>query len=60
MGLGIVVEYEGQHGQPVWKDPDPADWDYTQFGSTQKAKEPDERVTKQSASLYFTYIIVCK
>jgi FtsP/CotA-like multicopper oxidase with cupredoxin domain len=42
MGLGIVVEYEGLHGQPVWKDPDPVDWDYTQFGSTQKAKEPDE------------------
>jgi FtsP/CotA-like multicopper oxidase with cupredoxin domain len=42
MGLGIVVEYEGLHGQPVWKDPDPVDWDYTQFGSTQKATEPDE------------------
>jgi FtsP/CotA-like multicopper oxidase with cupredoxin domain len=42
MGLGIVVEYEGQQGKPIWKDPTPVDWDYTQFGSTGKAKEPDE------------------
>jgi FtsP/CotA-like multicopper oxidase with cupredoxin domain len=42
MGLGIVVEYEGQQGKPIWKDPTPVNWDYTQFGSTGKAKEPDE------------------
>ena len=42
MGLGIVVEYEGQQGQPVWKDPNPVDWDYTQFGSTRKSQQPDE------------------
>jgi FtsP/CotA-like multicopper oxidase with cupredoxin domain len=32
MGLGIVVEYAGKTGAPVWKDPTPIDWDYTQFG----------------------------
>lgn len=42
MGLGIVVEYEGEEGQPHWKDPNPVDWDYTQFGSVRKADEPDE------------------
>src|ERR1700752_874251 len=29
MGLGIVVEYAGQTGGPVWKDPAPEPWDYT-------------------------------
>jgi hypothetical protein len=42
MGLGIVVEYEGQKGQPEWKDPIPVEWDYTQFGNARKAPEPDE------------------
>ncbi len=31
MGLGIVVEYAGKTGAPVWKDPAPAEWDYSQF-----------------------------
>ena len=42
MGLGIVVEYEGQHGQPVWRDPSPWEWDYASFGSAEKAQQPDE------------------
>lgn len=41
MGLGIVVEYAGQSGQPVWKDPAPAEWDYTQFAKTAPAATPD-------------------
>lgn len=42
MGLGIVVEYAGKSGTPVWKDPLPVDWDYTQFGRTGEAPKPDE------------------
>ena len=42
MGLGIVVEYAGQAGSPVWRDPAPAKWDYTQFASGAGAPEPDE------------------
>jgi FtsP/CotA-like multicopper oxidase with cupredoxin domain len=42
MGLGIVVEYAGQSGKPVWKDPAPAEWDYTQFAGTAAAPAPDE------------------
>jgi FtsP/CotA-like multicopper oxidase with cupredoxin domain len=42
MGLGIVVEYAGQSGPPLWKDPAPATWDYTQFASTNAAPAPDE------------------
>lgn len=42
MGLGIVVEYAGHTGAPVWKDPAPAPWDYTQFARSEVAREPDE------------------
>jgi FtsP/CotA-like multicopper oxidase with cupredoxin domain len=32
-GLGVVVEYAGQHRQPQWIDPPKTPWDYTIFGS---------------------------
>jgi FtsP/CotA-like multicopper oxidase with cupredoxin domain len=32
-GLGVVVEYTGQHTQPRWIDPPRASWDYTIFGA---------------------------
>lgn len=31
-GLGLVVEYAGQHKQPEWIDPPRRPWDYTIFG----------------------------
>lgn len=31
-GLGVVVEYAGQHRQPQWIDPPRWSWDYTIFG----------------------------
>jgi FtsP/CotA-like multicopper oxidase with cupredoxin domain len=42
MGLGIVIEYAGKKGAPVWKDPAPAEWDYTQFANATAAPQPDE------------------
>jgi FtsP/CotA-like multicopper oxidase with cupredoxin domain len=42
MGLGIVVEYAGSTGAPVWKDPAPGVWDYTQFAGTGEAPKPEE------------------
>ena len=45
MGLGVVVEYAGKSGAPVWTDPAPAKWDYTQFAATSHAATPDETVT---------------
>jgi FtsP/CotA-like multicopper oxidase with cupredoxin domain len=44
MGLGIVVEYAGKSGPPVWKDPTDATWDYTQFANTVAAATPDETI----------------
>ena len=45
MGLGIVVEYAGKTGAPVWKDPGSVEWDYTQFANTTEATKPDETFT---------------
>jgi FtsP/CotA-like multicopper oxidase with cupredoxin domain len=45
MGLGIVVEYAGKTGAPVWKDPVPTPWDYGQFASSAATPEPDETLT---------------
>jgi FtsP/CotA-like multicopper oxidase with cupredoxin domain len=42
MGLGIVVEYAGKSGAPVWKDPAPVEWDYTQFANATTAPQADE------------------
>ena len=45
MGLGIVVEYAGKKGAPVWKDPAPQEWDYIQFANATPAAKPDETFT---------------
>jgi FtsP/CotA-like multicopper oxidase with cupredoxin domain len=45
MGLGIVVEYAGKKGAPVWKDPAPQEWDYIQFANSTEAAKPDETFT---------------
>ncbi len=42
MGLGIVVEYANSKGSPVWQDPGPVEWDYTQFANAVEAPQPDE------------------
>jgi FtsP/CotA-like multicopper oxidase with cupredoxin domain len=42
MGLGIVIEYAGTSGAPVWKDPHNTTWDYTQFANTTPAPNPDD------------------
>ncbi len=45
MGLGIVIEYAGSAGAPVWKDPAPQTWDYSKFALTSEAAEPEETFT---------------
>jgi FtsP/CotA-like multicopper oxidase with cupredoxin domain len=45
MGLGVVVEYAGSKGEPVWHDPAPAQWDYAQFANAAPAAAPDETIT---------------
>ena len=42
-GMGIVVEYAGQHGKPQWIAPSTALWNYLQFGnSAGPVAQPDE------------------
>ncbi len=44
-GMGIVVEYANQQGDPKWIDPPETFWDYTQFAKQESATaEPDQRV----------------
>lgn len=31
-GMGIVIEYAGYKGKPVWEKPEKAEWDYSMFG----------------------------
>jgi len=32
-GMGIVIEYAGHHGKPVWQPPKPFHWNYARFGN---------------------------
>ena len=36
-GMGIVIEYEGQSGQPKWEKPESVTWDYSAFGRSDGA-----------------------
>ena len=45
MGMGVVVEYAGQHGAPQWSKPQSSSWDYTLFGTSRGHPEPDQRIT---------------
>jgi FtsP/CotA-like multicopper oxidase with cupredoxin domain len=44
MGMGVVVEYAGQHGSPQWSKPQSGNWDYTVFGTDAAHPEPDQRI----------------
>jgi FtsP/CotA-like multicopper oxidase with cupredoxin domain len=43
-GMGIVVEYAGRKGKPVWLTPRPFHWDYTRFGASTSPASPDETI----------------
>jgi FtsP/CotA-like multicopper oxidase with cupredoxin domain len=45
IGLGAVIEYAGSKGEPVWRDPAPAEWDYSQFAHNEVVPEPAETFT---------------
>lgn len=42
-GMGIVIEYSGQTGEPRWTPPGDEPWDYTAFGNPGKADSEAER-----------------
>ena len=42
-GLGVVLEYSGQHRQPQWIDPPRVPWDYTIFGTSSRNSSPPQQ-----------------
>jgi len=55
-GMGIVIEYAGATGKPVWTAPPPFRWDYTRFGRPDWTPPPvDETIemtfTKDNAAI---------
>jgi FtsP/CotA-like multicopper oxidase with cupredoxin domain len=54
-GMGIVVEYAGQKGKPMWTPPKPFHWSYAHFAKPNTtAREPDDVIemtfAKQNAA----------
>jgi FtsP/CotA-like multicopper oxidase with cupredoxin domain len=45
MGMGIVVEYENEQGEPQWVEPPRLPWNYAAFASTESAPQPDETIS---------------
>jgi len=43
-GMGIIVEYAGAKRQPQWLKPPETKWDYTVFGKSATAAQPDHIV----------------
>lgn len=43
-GMGIVVEYAGRNGKPVWQQPESLTWNYHQFGNPNPATTAPEDV----------------
>ncbi|MFM2124327.1 MAG: hypothetical protein RL328_778, partial [Acidobacteriota bacterium] len=41
-GLGIVIEYENEKGEPKWTNPPNTPWDYTLFADKTAAARPVE------------------
>ena len=39
-GMGVIVEYENQHGEPRWIPPAKPAWDYTVFGTPANPARP--------------------
>ena len=44
MGMGIVVEYANQRGEPQWQKPQKDDWSYAAFARTAAAAAPDQTI----------------
>jgi FtsP/CotA-like multicopper oxidase with cupredoxin domain len=44
MGMGVVVEYENEKGEPQWLGPPRLPWNYAKFARTTPAPEPDATI----------------
>ncbi len=55
-GLGVVVEYAGQHTQPQWVDPPKEPWDYTIFGTAGSDSPTPHEAPQQTIEMIFEKI----
>jgi len=52
-GMGIVIEYSGQSGEPRWVPPGDDTWDYAAFGNPGKVESSVEAPSFQRVPLVF-------
>jgi FtsP/CotA-like multicopper oxidase with cupredoxin domain len=52
-GLGVVVEYGGQHTQPQWIDPPKTPWDCTIFGTAAGSAGASSPAPQQTIEMIF-------
>jgi FtsP/CotA-like multicopper oxidase with cupredoxin domain len=45
-GMGIVIEYAGATGKPVWTQPEDLVWNYRQFAAQGETKQPGDEVIR--------------
>jgi FtsP/CotA-like multicopper oxidase with cupredoxin domain len=45
-GLGIVIEYAGATGKPVWTQPENLVWNYRQFAASKEANPADGEINR--------------
>ena len=43
-GLGVVVEYAGAHGEPMWSPPAAEAWNYGLFGKDEESERDEEQL----------------
>jgi FtsP/CotA-like multicopper oxidase with cupredoxin domain len=41
-GMGVVIEYAGERGAPLWATPKPFRWNYSHFGGAATVPGPDQ------------------
>jgi FtsP/CotA-like multicopper oxidase with cupredoxin domain len=49
-GMGIVIEYAGKKGKPIWIKPAPFKWDYARFGKS----DPNRKSADETIEMTFT------
>jgi FtsP/CotA-like multicopper oxidase with cupredoxin domain len=52
-GMGVVVEYAGRTGKPVWQQPQSLDWDYLWFASPARQEESSGSLNVTAIPLTF-------
>ncbi|HTF61412.1 MAG TPA: multicopper oxidase domain-containing protein, partial [Edaphobacter sp.] len=52
-GMGVVVEYGGRTGKPVWQQPQSLDWDYLWFASLARQEKPSGSLNVTAIPLTF-------